>query len=105
MGSSSPRSNIPTTGLSGQVSVGDGGLAFQCYVDDTFDAEVLEASLTEVGALRCANDVLELVVAGGVAARLRDTAASRCLGSCMNRGYRYEGTVVGARSVRVRSVE
>lgn len=105
MGSSSPRSNIPTTGLSGQVSVGDGGLAFQCYVDDTFDAEVLEASLTEVGVLRCANDVLELVVAGGVAARLRDTAAARCLGSCMNRGYRYEGAVVGARSVRVRSVE
>jgi hypothetical protein len=101
MGSGKPRSNIVPVSAGAQVVTSDGGGALVCDFDDVLRAfDTTLGAGEEIGVLA--------VIEGAVLLRLADRAlvlvddyATRRLSNCIERGYRFRGSVVSEGLVRV----
>lgn len=97
MGGGPPRTNVkPVPGKKHDLSDGDGGVAISCLEEGHAEVAVSDpAPLGRVGSLVEANDSVDFVVNGVVAATVTGAAAARLL-RCIRRGHEYRGELEAA---------
>lgn len=101
VGSGKPRSNIVPVSAGSQVVTSDGGGALVCDFDDVLRAvDTTLGVREEIGALAVVEGAVVLCLADHALA-LVDDHATRRLSNCIERGYRFRGSVVGEELVRV----